>query len=98
MQRIATRRGHHDRVRLQKLRLGVRADVEAALAEKAAVEQFEKQQRRREPKERAPRPRRPVAKRSPPKHKRKWPKGKLAGRPFSAGRKFSQQRLVERSR
>ena len=61
-------------------------------------DQFEKQQRRREPKERAPRPRRPVAKRATPKHKRKWPKGTIAGRPFGPGRKFGQHRLVERSK
>ena len=60
-------------------------------------EQFEKQQRRRPPQE-AHRRKRPVAKRATPKHKRKWPKVKLSGRPFGPGRKFSQQRLVERNR
>lgn len=63
----------------------------------ALYDQFEKQQRRRAPED-APRRKRQIAKRATPKHKRKWPKVKLAGRPFAAGRKFSQQRLTERNR
>ena len=40
----AAHRGDHDGVRLQQLRLRVRADVEAALAQEAGIEQLEAQQ------------------------------------------------------